>query len=68
MHRHLLGNRKPAWLEYLMNNKYGIKKLANFLKRMRALDKDYNGAGRDQDPRLRLTHNPHGERAQPESS
>ena len=32
-HRYLLGNRKTAWYEHLINDKHGVMKLTNFLKR-----------------------------------
>jgi len=30
----------PAWFKYLLNNKYRMQKLAMFLKRSKALDKE----------------------------
>ncbi len=56
-HRHLLGNRNPAWFEYLTNNKFGITKLAYFLKRTRAFDRDYDGMDNEMD-RIRPPCNP----------
>src|SRR5258708_2690292 len=55
------GKQKPAWFEYLTNNKFGTTKLVMQLAQ-KALDKDNNGADHNTDRRLRLPHNPDGER------
>jgi len=43
----------PVWFEYLLNNKYGMQKLAMFLKRSKALDKeqDMNTPARSENQR-----------------